>query len=583
MSQTIELLGAVYSDVPAVELPKQGGGMAQFDDTTDANATASEIASGVSAYVNGTKVNGSATRRTSSDLTSSGATVTAPSGYYASNATKTITSGSATPPSTISSTGATISTETNTLVVSKSVTNTPTVSAGYVSSGTSGSTNVTLKATCNIRSSADLSQSGTTVTAPSGYYPSNATIEVGGGSSMVVATATKTLSAAASSISFTGLSGEPTSFAIVSTADLATGASPFKTASVVFDGTNVIGQTITNTNNAQVSYDDTNFSKSYSTGTLTVTGSTYFQANEYTLVYTYGGSAGNIATDDVQVGSGATSITFTGLSDEPDYFSCIFKSNFATSSGYQRVITVVYDGTDIYGLAMDSGAKYSDQHWSYTYNAGDLTITSQGTNAGGYFHQPGYYQLTYAVGGDQSLQTKTVTPTTSTQNVTADEGYDGLRKVIVNPIPAEYVIPTGNKAITSNGSNIDVAQYATVSVNVSGGGGGTVGTKNVTASNRPSSLSFTGLLGTPIAFFVKATFTMTSSSSTYYYVDSMRYNGTNTEGRCFQMGSTRQTLHVTSGYSYTYNNGTLTVSSTGNRTTSPGCFYNGSYELTYIY
>ena len=101
---------------------------------------------------------------------------------------------------------------------------------------------------------------------------------------MTIATATKTLSSAAASISFTGLAGEPTSFVITSTADLATGASPYKTAAVVFDGTNLHGQTITNTSNAQVSYDGTNFSKTYSNGTLIITGSTYFQANTYKLV-----------------------------------------------------------------------------------------------------------------------------------------------------------------------------------------------------------------------------------------------------------------------------------------------------------
>ena len=246
----------------------------------------------------------------------------------------------------------------------------------------------------------------------------------GGGSSgtgMQIDTATSTPSSASSSISFTGLAGEPTSFAIISSANLATGASPWKTAAVVFDGTNVIGQTITNTSNAQVSYDGSGFSKSYSNGTLTVTGTgTNFQANEYILVYTHGGTAANLGTADVQVGSGATSITFTGLTDEPDYFSCIFKSNFSTSSGYQRVIAVVYDGTSIYGMEMDSSAKYSTTHWSYSYNSGSLTISSSGTNAGGYFHQPGYYQLTYGIGGDNTLQTKTITPTTSIQNVTAD-------------------------------------------------------------------------------------------------------------------------------------------------------------------
>lgn len=54
----IELLGAVYPTVPAVKLPIYGGGTAQFDDTTDADATAADIASGKTAYVNGVKLTG---------------------------------------------------------------------------------------------------------------------------------------------------------------------------------------------------------------------------------------------------------------------------------------------------------------------------------------------------------------------------------------------------------------------------------------------------------------------------------------------------------------------------------------------
>lgn len=46
MSQNITLLGASYSDVPAVTLPKTGGGTASFTDVTDTTAAAADVASG---------------------------------------------------------------------------------------------------------------------------------------------------------------------------------------------------------------------------------------------------------------------------------------------------------------------------------------------------------------------------------------------------------------------------------------------------------------------------------------------------------------------------------------------------------
>ena len=508
------------------------------------------------------------TQRTSSSLSASGATVTAPAGYYASSASKSVSSGTAGTPTATK--GAVSS---HSISVTPSVTNT----TGYITGSTKTGTAVSVSASELVSGTLSVSTNGQQDVTNYQYVDVNVS---GGGGTVTVGTSTKTLSASASSISFTGLSGNPTSFVITSSADQSTGGT--KSVAVAYDGTNLFGMNVTTQ-----AENDTGFSKSYSNGTLTVTAtSATFEANEYKLVYTYGGSSSDIHTADVQVGSGATSITFTSLSGKPAYFSCVFKSSFSTSSGYQRVIDVVNDGTNTYGHAFDSSAK-AQTSWSYSYSGGSLTISSTGTNNGGYFHQPGYYQLTYAVDPNAlNLQEKTgIGATTSSQTITADNGYDGLESVQIDPVSQTNLtaanIKSGTTISISNGST----NLWSVTGTYSGGGGGSasIDTKTVTASNRPSSLSFTSMKGEPIAWFLKATFTMTSSSSTYYYVDSMRYNGSAVTGRLFQMGSTRQTMNVTSGYSYTYSGTTLTVTSSGNRTTSPGCFYNGSYELVYVY
>lgn len=68
-------------------------------------------------------------------------------------------------------------------------------------------------------------------------------------------------------------------------------------------------------------------------------------------------------------------------------------------------------------------------------------------------------------GAVPKLQTKTATPTTTQQEVVPDTGYDGLLSVTVNPIPDDYIIPTGTKNITENGT-VDVASFAEVNVAV---------------------------------------------------------------------------------------------------------------------
>lgn len=172
MAQDVIIRNTVYQDVPSVTIPLDPGpGEALFVDTSDATLNdAGKLPDGVTAYANGTKYTGTAAENDSTDLSISGATVTVPAGFYASSASGTVSSGSASPASTISATGASVSTGTNTLTLSKSVSNTPTVSAGYVSSGTAGNSSVSLTASVTTKAAATITPGTSNQTIASGTY-----------------------------------------------------------------------------------------------------------------------------------------------------------------------------------------------------------------------------------------------------------------------------------------------------------------------------------------------------------------------------------------------------------------------------
>jgi len=75
----VEIQGAVFFGVPAVDLPKYGGGTARFMDVTDTTASASNVASGYYFYASdGTKTQGSASLATA---TVSGTVLTLTDGF----------------------------------------------------------------------------------------------------------------------------------------------------------------------------------------------------------------------------------------------------------------------------------------------------------------------------------------------------------------------------------------------------------------------------------------------------------------------------------------------------------------------
>ena len=156
--QSVVINGVSYSNVPAVEIPKTGGGTAAFYDTSDATLDSGDsMLAGATAYADGVKYTGTIAVKTGTDITVSGDTVTVPAGAYATQETKTVASGSVTAPATISGSSASISTGTNTITLSKTISVTPTVStAGYIASGTAGNSSVSLTASVTTKAAATI-------------------------------------------------------------------------------------------------------------------------------------------------------------------------------------------------------------------------------------------------------------------------------------------------------------------------------------------------------------------------------------------------------------------------------------------
>lgn len=171
MAQNVVINSVTYQNVPSVEIPKSGGGTAAFYDTSDGTlSSGDQMLASYTAYANGTKYTGSITTKTGTDLSASGDTVTVPAGYYASQATKAVSAGSATAPATISGTSASVSTGTNTLTLSKTISVTPSVTAGYVSAGTAGNSAVSLTASVTTKGATTYTPTTSNQTIASGTY-----------------------------------------------------------------------------------------------------------------------------------------------------------------------------------------------------------------------------------------------------------------------------------------------------------------------------------------------------------------------------------------------------------------------------
>jgi len=120
--------------------------------------------------ISSTYVGSDITHRSVTDLSASGGSVTVPAGYYSEQVSKSVASGSVTAPASISATSSTISAGTNTITLTKLVSITPSVTAGYVSSGTARDSSVSLTANVTTKGAATITPTKSVQTIASGTY-----------------------------------------------------------------------------------------------------------------------------------------------------------------------------------------------------------------------------------------------------------------------------------------------------------------------------------------------------------------------------------------------------------------------------
>lgn len=196
-----------------------------------------------------------------------------------------------------------------------------------------------------------------------------------------------------------------------------------------------------------------------------------------------------------------------------------------------------YDGLD----EVDIGAISSSYVGSGITQRDSTDLTASGATVN---VPAGYYQsqaskavasgsagAPTATKGNVSNHAVTVTP-----EVTNSEGYiSGGKKTGAGVQVSASELVSGNKAITENGNNIDVTNYETVSVNVSGGS--SMNCQTAQSTTRATSTSYTEVINLTCqvsgTYDVYWTTFRTSTSSTWgsqLYINDTAYGSASTSG-----------------------------------------------------
>lgn len=274
------------------------------------------------------------------------------------------------------------------------------------------------------KSSSDLTASGATVTAPAGLYTADATKTVASGTEGTPSATKGTVSNHSISVtpSVTNSAGyisggTHTGTAVTVSASELVSGSETKTENGTFDVTN-LAELVVNVSSAP-------------TYTATITGNTNSKVTYNGVDYS-GGSTFEFYEDDI------ASITVRGS------MGCyVYVDGIQVSSGMTPLVyNYTLPGYDVHIDLSHSAYAY------VTFNT--ISITSNGT-----YDMEDYIRAEVNVPSSApNLQSKTnINPTTSSQTISADSGYDGLSSVQINAMPSGTAgTPSATKGTVSNHS-----------------------------------------------------------------------------------------------------------------------------------
>lgn len=498
MAQNVTVAGASYSDVPAVQLPKTGGGTATFVDETETpfvvtlswdddyfgqddgawipDKTFAEISAAYSAGKEiVTVVDGVMSDYQSScgysdeddefvyavmDLS----TVDKVWSIYVMTSSELFEEGSdtyhITDPATISSNG-------QLLNGIKAVGSDGTVYTGNILTKTSS----------------DLSANGATVTAPAGYYASNATKTVASGTEGTP-TATK---------------GTVSNHAVTVTPSVTNSAGYISGGTKTGTGVQVTASELLGSNLVSVTQSLTNVTSS-TNATEAVSGESFFceltPASGYyisSITVTMGGV--DITDQVFKAGTGAKTITANGTySAASDNLSGYTAVSVNVPSGSASLGTKSISSNGTYNASSDSLDGYSQVTVNVpnTYAAGDegkvvsngalVAQTSDTVTQNGTVDTTLISSLLVAVAGGSSVKTGTVTPSAASTTISFDAGLSTITGILVMPINTPL---TGSRTQAAMICLPSGSFYKAISIHTNSGGTGWV-SPSVYTSNRYS-------------------------------------------------------------------------------------------------